>query len=531
MEYFPFFFDLRGRAVLLVGGGEVATRKAELLARAGARLLVVAPEIIAPLALLAKKSGGETRRREYAAADMDGVLVAVAATDDNALNRRVREDGRKYGAPVNVVDNPALCDFIFPAIVDRAPLVAAVSSGGASPVLARRVRARLEMLLPPATGRLCEWCAQIREKVRAKIPAARRRAFWERMLDGAAAEAVLSGNEKRGGKLLDEELRRFADSAAPEGEVYLIGAGPGAADLLTLRALRLLQKADVVVYDRLASAEVLELARRDAEKICVGKRRDFHSATQEEINKILISNARRGLRVARLKGGDPFIFGRGGEEMQALRAAKIPFRTAAGITAALGCAAAVGVPLTHRDAAGGVRFCTAHRREDGRAAEYWRRLAEDTDCTLAFYMAGASLAETAQNLVAAGRAANTPAAVICAGTTSAQRVITGALCEIAARAADSLVSPALLLVGEVVALRCEIAPETEAEPPFPQLSPPSADSESESDSVWTKPESLSPPEIGNARFFVPKNATPETPPPVVVHAAVAGNSGKTDAVA
>lgn len=517
MEYFPFFFDLRGRTTLIVGGGEVALRKGELLARAGARLVVAAPDIVAPLAALALQNGGEARRREYVAADMDGCVVAVAATDDDALNRRVRADGRKRGVPVNVVDNPALCDFIFPALVDRSPLVAAVSSGGASPVLARRVRARLEMLLPPATGRLCEWCAKFRDRVRATIPAARRRAFWERTLDGAAAEAVLAGDEKRGGELLDEELRRCADSAAPAGEVYLIGAGPGAADLLTLRALRFLQKADVVVYDRLASAEVLELARRDAEKIFVGKRRDFHSATQEQINAILISHARRGLRVARLKGGDPFIFGRGGEEMLALRAAGVPFQTAAGVTAALGCAAAVGVPLTHRIAAGGVRFCTAHRR-DNRGAEYWRRLAEDADCTLAFYMAGASLAETAENLVAAGRAADTPAAVICAGTTAAQRVIVGALSDIAARAEKVLVSPALLVIGDVVSLRCEIAPPMEMEPPFPQLSPPSATADTES--LWAKPELYSPPNSADARSFVP--VPRQTPPPA---------AGKTDAVA
>ena len=433
MEYFPFFFDLRGRAVLLAGGGEVALRKGELLARAGARLFVAAPQIIAPLADLAARSGGAAHRREYAAADIKGCAAAIAATDDDALNRRVRADGRKNGVPVNVVDNPALCDFIFPALVDRSPLVAAVSSGGASPVLARRARARIEMLLPPASGRLCEWCAKFRDKVKAALPMARRRAFWERVLDGAAAEAVLDGDDARGDALLEKELRRFADSSAPEGEVYLIGAGPGAADLLTLRAHRLLQKADVVVYDRLVSPAVLELARRDAEKIFVGKRRDFHSATQEEINEILVRHARRGLRVARLKGGDPFIFGRGGEEMLALRAARIPFQTAAGVTAALGCAAAAGIPLTHRGLARGVRFC-AGERGAARGNEYWRRLAEDDDCTLAFYMAGASLAETAQNLVGGGRAADTPAAVICAGATAAQRVIVGTLADIAARA-------------------------------------------------------------------------------------------------
>lgn len=492
MEYFPFFFDLRGRAALLVGGGAVALRKAELLSRAGARLIVAAPQIAAPLAALAANSGGDARRRDYVAADIDGCVVAVAATDDDALNRRVRADGQARGVPVNVVDNPALCDFIFPALIDRSPLVAAVSSGGASPVLARRARARIEMLLAPATGRLCEWCASLRGKVKAALPLSRRRAFWERILDGAAAEAVLAGNEQRGGELLDEELRRFAENDSPSGEVYLIGAGPGAADLLTLRALRLLQKADVVVYDRLVSAAVLDLARRDAEKIFVGKRRDFHSATQEQIHEILISRARRGLQVARLKGGDPFVFGRGGEEMQALRAAGIPFQTAAGITAAQGCAAAAGIPLTHRGAARGVRFCAASRGEMV-DKEYWRRLAADKDCTLAFYMAGASLAKTAKNLVAAGRAANTPAAVICAGATFAQRVIVGALSDIAARAEGRLISPSLLVVGEVVSLHCGGADFAEAEPPFPRLES-SADLSDKAGGG--KPQSYSPPPQG-----------------------------------
>ena len=471
MEYFPFFFDLRGRTILLVGGGAVALRKAELLVRAGGRLIAVAPQIDAPLAAIVCNSGGEVRRREYDSADMDGCIIAVAATDDDVLNRRVRKDGQIRRVPVNVVDNPALCDFIFPALIDRSPLVAAVSSGGASPVLARRVRARMEMLLAPATGRLCEWCGALRDKVKAAVPESRRRLFWERILDGAAAEAVLAGDEKRGGELLDDELRRFAADEIAAGEVYLIGAGPGAADLLTLRALRLLQKADVVVYDRLVSTAVLELARRDAEKIFVGKRRDFHSASQEEINQILISRARQGLRVARLKGGDPFIFGRGGEEMQALQQAGISFQTAAGITAALGCAAAAGIPLTHRDAARGVRFCTAYRRDMG-DKKYWRKIAADRECTLAFYMAGAYLKETAQNLVAAGLAAETPAAVICAGATFAQRIIVGALSDISARAESRLVSPALLIVGETVSLHCAPAELTDAEPPFPRLQPP-----------------------------------------------------------
>ncbi|MBE8158160.1 MAG: uroporphyrinogen-III C-methyltransferase, partial [Betaproteobacteria bacterium] len=385
MDYFPFFFDLRGRRVLIVGGGEVALRKAQLLARAGARLSVVAPRILPAAAAAAAESGGAAVRREYAAADVCGCVAAVSATDDDALNRRVCADARAAGVPVNVVDNPALCDFIFPAVIDRSPLVAAVSSGGASPVLARRVRAKIEEMLPPFLGRLGDFCAHFRGRVRDALPAARRRIFWERIIDGAAAEAALAGDDAAAAALLEEELRRYAADESAAGEVYLIGAGPGAADLLTFRAHRLLQKADAVVYDRLVSAEVLELARRDAEKIFVGKRRGGGAASQEEINQLLVARARRGMRVARLKGGDPFIFGRGGEEMLALRAAGVPYQIAPGITAATGCAAAAGVPLTHRGVAGGVRFCAA-RQCDMENTEYWRRLAEDTDCTLLFYM-------------------------------------------------------------------------------------------------------------------------------------------------
>ena len=441
--------------MLVVGGGEIALRKVRLLARAGARLAVVAPRILPETAAAAEESGGEVLRREYAAADVCGCAAAVSATDNDGLNRRVCADARAAGVPVNVVDNPALCDFIFPAVVDRGAVVAAVSSGGASPVLARRLRAKIEEMLPPFLGRLGDFCAKFRGRVQGALPAERRRLFWEKIIDGAAAEAALSGDNAGAEALLEEELRRFSADKNGRGEVYLIGAGPGAADLLTFRAHRFLQKADVVVYDRLVSAEVLELSRRDAERIFVGKRRGSHAASQEEINRLLVSRARDGLRVARLKGGDPFIFGRGGEEMLALRAAGVSFHIAPGITAACGVAAAAGIPLTHRGVAGAARFCAA-RRGDMEDAEYWRRLAEDGDCTLLFYMSGESLGRIAENLAAAGRAPETAAAVVCAGTLAGQKVITGDLSNIAARAESFIVSPALLIVGDAAALH---APE------------------------------------------------------------------------
>lgn len=468
MDYFPFFFNLRGRRVLLIGGGEVAQRKAALLARAGARLLIVAPDILPAVAAIAADSGGAAAVREYRADDVAGCAVAVAATDDEVLNSRVCADARARGVPINVVDNPALCDFIFPALVERAPLLVAVSSGGASPVLARRVRAQIETMLPAASGRLGAFCGRLRGLVKAALPLSRRRLFWEKALDGAAAEAVLAGNEATGEALLRKELAAFAADNTPMGEVYLIGAGPGDPDLLTFRAHRLLQKADVVVYDRLVSPAVVELARRDAEYIFVGKRRACHVASQSEINALLISHARRGKRVARLKGGDIFVFGRGGEEMLALQEAGVPFQTAAGITAASGCAAAAGIPLTHRNSARSVRFCTAYKR-DMHDSDYWRKLAEDDGGTLVFYMAGAALAAVAEQLIAAGRDSTTPAAVICAGTTAAQRVIVGALGTIAARAEGRLCSPTLIIVGEVAAL-CKAQPlSLDEESPFPEI--------------------------------------------------------------
>ena len=491
MEYFPFFFDLRGRRVLLVGGGEVALRKAELLTRAGACLRVVASLVVPPLQALAKKHGGEVLQRNYQTTDLDGAMLVVAATDDDALNARIKADAAAVGVPVNVVDCPALCDFIFPAIVDRTPLVVAVSSGGHSPVLARRLRAKIEMLLPSGVSKLADLCGRFRDKVQVALPIWRRRHFWESALDGAASEAALSGNITLAEKILAADLEKFASAnrkgvdspshaesnlesptlqtqrvdspshsppAAADGEVYLIGAGPGDADLLTFRAHRLLQKADVVVYDRLVSAAVLDLARRDAERIYAGKARQAHAMPQEEINQLLINLARRGKRVARLKGGDPFIFGRGGEELLALRAAGVRCYVAAGLTAALGCAAAAGVPLTHRGVARGVRFCTAYAR-DMHDAAYWRHLAADSG-TLVLYMAGATLSAVADNLMAGGRAAATPMLVVCGGTLPEQRLFRGVLSTIASvvkSSAGGIFSPTLIIIGEVCALQTEAA--------------------------------------------------------------------------
>ena len=470
MDYFPLFFDLRKKSVLIVGGGEVAFRKAQLLSRAGAVLHIIAPEIRHDLTVLAAETNGITRRRKYVPDDITGCHIVVAAVNDETINRQVSADAKERGIPVNVVDRPALCDFIFPALIDRSPLLVAISSSGVSPVLARRLRAKIEALLPPALGKLATFCGRWRESVKNTLPAGRRRIFWEEALDSAAATAVFNSDEKTADNRLREHLRLFAGGGTKIGEVYLIGAGPGAADLLTLQATRLLQCADVVVHDRLASKEVVDLARRDAEKIFVGKARNQHGATQKQINDLLIKRARSGLRVARLKGGDPFIFGRGGEEAAALAAAGVPYQIAPGVSAANGCAAYAGIPLTHRNTASAVRFATAYR-DDMPNAEHWQRLAEDTETTLVFYMAGATLAHVAKNLITAGRATKTPVAVISRGTTAAQKVICGELANIATIAADAP-SPALIIIGEVVRLHDFLrwfGEESNAASPFESL--------------------------------------------------------------
>lgn len=450
MRYFPLFLDIQEKRVLLVGGGAVAQRKADLLLRAGCRLRVVAPHIGDEIKGLLAAGGGDWHERPYRCEDIDGCLLAVGATDDEALNRQVSDDCRRRAVPVNVVDCPALSDFIFPALVDRSPLVVAISTEGASPVLARRVRQKLESWLPMSTGALASFCRRFRAAVQQRLPFARRRLFWEEVIDGEVGETVLNGQTHKAEQLFHQQLARFAADEAEVGQVYIIGAGPGAADLLTFRASRLLQQADVVVYDRLVSKEILSLARRDAERIFVGKRREQKAASQEEINALLIRLARQGLRVARLKGGDPFIFGRGGEEADALRAAAVPLQIVPGITAASGCAAALEMPLTYRHIARSVRFVTVYER-DRQDQQFWRRLAQECDTTQVFYMAGAVLEFVCGQLISAGRAAETPALLICGGTTPAQRHYAGTLATLTDIAGDWF-SPALLVIGDVAAL-------------------------------------------------------------------------------
>ncbi|AJE21412.1 siroheme synthase CysG [Azotobacter chroococcum] len=455
MDYLPLFHNLKGRHVLLVGGGEVALRKARLLADAGAVLRVVAPQIEAALAELVREGGGHCLIRGYAEEDLDGCVLAIAATDDQALNAQVSRDAHGRGVPVNVVDSPALCSVIFPAIVDRSPLLVAVSSGGDAPVLARLMRARIETWIPASYGQLAGLAKKFREQVKRLLPnVQQRRVFWEEVFQGPIAERLLAGQGAEAERLLEAKLGGAAPRAL--GEVYLVGAGPGDPDLLTFRALRLMQQADVVLYDRLVAPAIIELCRRDAERIYVGKRRAEHALPQEQINQLLVKLAAEGKRVLRLKGGDPFIFGRGGEEIEELAAHGIPFQVVPGITAASGCAAYAGIPLTHRDHAQSVRFVTGHLK-DGSFDLPWADLVAPAQ-TLVFYMGLVGLSVICQRLIEHGRAATTPTALIQQGTTPQQRVIVSSLAELPGRVAqEKVTAPTLLIVGEVVQLRDKLA--------------------------------------------------------------------------
>lgn len=451
MEFLPLFHNLRGARVLVVGGGEIALRKSRLLADAGAVLRVVAPQIGAELHELIDSSGGEELLRGYCEADLDGCVLIIAATDDEPLNAQVSADARQRGVPVNVVDAPALCSVIFPAIVDRSPLVIAVSSGGDAPVLARLIRAKMESWIPPTYGHLAGLAARFRHQVKNLFPnVQQRRAFWEEVFQGPIADRQLAGQGAEAERLLQAKIDGQAPAAT--GEVYLVGAGPGDPDLLTFKALRLMQQADVVLYDRLVAPAILELCRRDADRIYVGKQRADHAVPQDQINQQLVALARQGKRVVRLKGGDPFIFGRGGEEIEELAAHGIPFQVVPGITAASGCAAYAGIPLTHRDYAQSVRFVTGHLKNNTTDLP-WKDLVSPAQ-TLVFYMGLIGLPIICSELIRHGRGADTPAALIQQGTTSNQRVFTGTLANLPQLVAEHEVhAPTLVIVGEVVTLR------------------------------------------------------------------------------
>ena len=455
MDFLPLFHNLKNAPVLVIGGGEVALRKARLLADAGAVPRVVTREALDEVSVLVARQGGELHLRDYREEDLEGVRLVVAATDDEPLNAMVSCQAKARGIPVNVVDAPELCSVIFPAIVDRSPLMVAVSSGGDAPVLARLIRARIETWIPAAYGQLAGLAKNFRSRVKAALPdVQQRRVFWEEAFQGQIAESLFAGKPAEAERLLEEKLAGSAPKAL--GEVYLVGAGPGDPDLLTFRALRLMQQADVVLYDRLVAPAIIELCRRDAERIYVGKQRAEHALPQEQINRRLVELAKEGKRVLRLKGGDPFIFGRGGEEIEELAAEGIPFQVVPGITAASGCSAYAGIPLTHRDYAQSVRFVTGHLK-DGSCDLPWQDLVAPGQ-TLVFYMGLVGLPVICEQLMRHGRGADTPVALVEQGTTINQRVITGTLADLPQRVAEQTVrAPTLVIVGEVVRLRDKLA--------------------------------------------------------------------------
>ncbi|MEC5211113.1 uroporphyrin-III C-methyltransferase/precorrin-2 dehydrogenase/sirohydrochlorin ferrochelatase [Psychrobacter sp. PL15] len=514
MNTFPLFFKLEGRKVLIVGGGDVALRKADLLSRAGACITILAPDICPELqALLTNAKAGNKHHlvyENYNQSYMTGARVIIAGTDDEALNQQVHADATELNIPVNVVDTPHLCDFIFPAIVDRNPIVIGISSNGKAPVLARLLRARLETLIPQGYGKLAKLAGDFRAEVKTKIPTLTgRRQFWERAFEGQVSELMFAGNETQASAQLQADLDSTAaqiikdntvqtsssnltsqhadgletqaisatapvianestsndhnsshDMTAkpvqPVGEVYIVGAGPGDPELLTFKALRLMQQADIVFYDALVSPQVLDLCRRDADKVFVGKKRSNHAVAQLGINELLVNEAKQGRRVVRLKGGDPFIFGRGGEEIESLRAHSIPYQVVPGITAANAAASYAGIPLTHRDHSQSVRFVTGFLKA-GAPNDNFKNLL-DTDETVVFYMGLHSLPRLTEGLITAGRSVDTPIAIISNASMPNQQVLTGTLASIVAlQEQHQLPTPALLIMGDVVALHHDLA--------------------------------------------------------------------------
>lgn len=450
MDYLPLFFDLKNKPCLLVGGGTIATRKARLLHKAQARLIVVAPKIEKELAELVEASNGKHYQDVYQEKHLTDIVLVVSATDIEEVNLDVANDCHRRKLPVNVVDNPKLCSVIMPAIIDRSPLIIGVTSGGEAPVLARRVRTQLESTIPGTYGDLGRLASEFRKKIKDTfVSEDERRRFWEAVINGDIAEKVFGGNLVEAKKMLQEKID--AKDCDVAGEVYLVGAGPGDPDLLTFKALRLMQKAEVVLYDRLVSAPILEMVRRDAQRIYVGKKRNDHAVPQQEINQMLLNFAQQGKRVLRLKGGDPFIFGRGGEEIDLLAEHNISFQVVPGITAASGCASYSGIPLTHRDFSQSVRFVTGHMK-GGEVNFPWPEFVNDQQ-TLVFYMGLKGLPIICENLIDYGKNPSTPAALIEKGTLPDQRVHISTLANLAKDiATKDIHAPTLLIIGDVVSL-------------------------------------------------------------------------------
>jgi len=452
MKYFPVFFDINNKRCLVVGGGDVAARKVALMFRAGAQITVVSPDLCESLQNRLANKEIIYEARQFESNDLEACALIVAATDDHAVNKQVSDLAHSKCIPVNVIDQPDLCSFIVPSIIDRSPVQVAVSTGGASPVLARLLRARLETMIPSSYGRLAELMSEFRDKVKEKITTeGKRRRFWEDVAQGPIAEMIFSGKEDSARDAMHIAVDEAEASKGDRGEVYLVGAGPGDPDLLTFRALRLLQQADVIVYDRLVSEEILDMARRDADLIYVGKERDKHTLPQDDINKLLARVAKSGKRVLRLKGGDPFIFGRGGEEIETLMQEGVNFQIVPGITAASGAASYAGIPLTHRNYAQSVTFVTGHLK-DGSMNLNWEALAHENQ-TLVVYMGLLGIKTLCSKLVEHGLSDQTPIALVQKATTRKQKVLIGTLGSMPKLVETTKVKPpTLIIVGDVVKL-------------------------------------------------------------------------------
>lgn len=456
MDRLPIFLTVRDRKCLIVGGGEIAFRKATLLARAGAKLHIQALEVSPEMQSLCEEHNFSISAQAYSEECLQDAALVVAATNNLAVNTQVSGDAKNRNIPVNVVDQPALCTFIVPSIVDRSPIVIAISSSGSSPVLIRKIKELNETLVPAKIGELANLLRGFRGRVKERFAEFDDRLrFWEQVVESDVAELVYSDQMDKAEASLTAQLAHDVTSSG-QGEVYLVGAGPGDPDLLTLKALRLMHKADVVLYDRLVSKEILQKVRADAEKIYVGKQRSEHSVEQEGINQMLVRLAQEGKRVMRLKGGDPFIFGRGGEELESLALKNIPFQVVPGITAASGCAAYAGIPLTHRDHAQSVRFLTGHLK-NGVLELDWKSLIHKQE-TLVFYMGLLALPIICENLILHGMDVTTPIALIEQGTRAEQRTLKATLDTIVELAtARGYASPSLIIIGQVVGLRDSLA--------------------------------------------------------------------------
>jgi len=451
MDHLPVFINLRQKPCLVVGGGDIALRKVNLLLKAQAQIKCISPEFCNGLIELSRENALDLIEKRFESTDIDNQSVIIAATDDDKTNAMVSSLAHESGIPINVVDSPDLSSFIMPSIVDRSPIVIAISSAGKAPVLARIIRAKLETIIPSAYGNLAEIAGEYRQKVKQRFVNLKdRRKFWESVFSGVIAEKVFAGRSEEAKADIEKHLASSVEINL--GEVYLVGAGPGDPDLLTFKALRLMQQADVVLYDRLVSKGIMELVRRDAELIYVGKKGGSESTRQIDINERLVGLAKSGKRVCRLKGGDPFIFGRGGEEIETLSDHGIPFQVVPGITAASGCASYAGIPLTHRDYSQSCRFVTAHLK-DGTSNLPWNEFVVEQQ-TIVFYMALTSANHICQQLITHGMREDMPVALIERGTTTEQKVYSTSLSKLSDLINNQEIhAPTLMIVGDVVSLR------------------------------------------------------------------------------